>query len=337
MNKKILSVVLGGTIALASVLAFAGCGHKHNYEISYQLVDCDTQGYTLHTCTDCGYKYADEFIEPYGHAYRPYYHLEDDSDVQTKAVSVALTSENLGDGHHSLFTCLSEEQLNKLYAYAEAQREQNFCEHIYCDFCKNPGADELSRIYTTSEFFQKLIESTATQNERRMTFNIASTEFINGRVTPKNTLRQSDLQNLFAYISPTNNLHGDLIIPDSIIEVEDFDPFIAMQNNYANRFDRVRLSSNIKTIGRYAFYSSSMQSIVIPRTLTKVGFNAFGNCKDLKVIFYLGTEYEWNNIQLDAGNDALKNATVYYYNPAPTKSGNYWYYYDGEPTIRKSA
>ncbi len=69
MKKKFIAVALGVAISCASCFAFAGCGHKHNYESTYQPATCTVKGYTLHSCTDCGYKYADDFVEPYEHAY----------------------------------------------------------------------------------------------------------------------------------------------------------------------------------------------------------------------------------------------------------------------------
>ena len=90
MNKKIFALVLGGTMLATSILAFAGCdtGHKHNYEIFYQHADCDSKGYTLHTCTDCGYQYADEFTEPLGHSLRTYYHIEEKEEAQAARCSL---------------------------------------------------------------------------------------------------------------------------------------------------------------------------------------------------------------------------------------------------------
>lgn len=73
MKKKFIALSLGAALSCLSFFAFAGCGHKHTYESFYQPATCTNRGYTLHSCTDCGYKYADGFVEPYEHAYENCY------------------------------------------------------------------------------------------------------------------------------------------------------------------------------------------------------------------------------------------------------------------------
>lgn len=69
MKKKFIAIALGATLSGLSCFTFAGCSHKHNYESVYQPATCTDRGYTLHSCTGCGYQYADGFVEPYEHAY----------------------------------------------------------------------------------------------------------------------------------------------------------------------------------------------------------------------------------------------------------------------------
>ena len=52
------------------------CGHNvisergaHEYKIDVVPVTCETDGYTLHTCTTCGYSYKDNIIPATGHAF----------------------------------------------------------------------------------------------------------------------------------------------------------------------------------------------------------------------------------------------------------------------------
>ncbi len=71
MKKRIIAGFCAGAMSVAGCLSFAGCEeeHKHTFEDSYELATCTDMGFTLHSCTECDYMYADEFVMPYGHAY----------------------------------------------------------------------------------------------------------------------------------------------------------------------------------------------------------------------------------------------------------------------------
>ena len=55
-----------------------------------------------------------------------------------------------------------------------------------------------------------------------------------------------------------------------------------------------------------------LQRVVLPKGLKGVVANAFDCCTNLKEVFYAGSEAEWNALPIAAGNDPLKNATIYY-------------------------
>ena len=88
------------------------------------------------------------------------------------------------------------------------------------------------------------------------------------------------------------------------------------------------------TIGRNLKYSS-IKSIVIPVSVTKIESGVFSNTTEFTTVFYMGTAQEWNNITIESEeNTYLLEATRYYYSETePTDSGNYWHYVDGVPTI----
>ena len=339
MNKKNLSLVLGVSMIAASVLSLAGCGHKHDYEVYYRVADCNNEGYTMHVCTDCGYTYADEFIAPYGHAYRNYFHPKEES-VATYAL------EDWGSSSHNSATAsLTPEQLQ---AWQESGKDA--CVHKECEFCHYqlpedaylgflasvgylagmnyepimlppwyPGYNAQpipvsggdcsvpSLIYypprtpnarsaeTSSEFGEFVLKTTVYANE----FNIDEAEY--------------------------DKLH--MLLPDCIETIED--------EGFGNceKLERVYLSKNLKTIGKNVFKGSSLDSVLIPKSLQSIGTNAFANCTDLKIVYFSGAEEEWNAIQIDGGNDLLKNAPRYYYSESkPTTSGNFWHYVEEEAT-----
>lgn len=80
----------------------------------------------------------------------------------------------------------------------------------------------------------------------------------------------------------------------------------------------VKIPSNADTIYRSAFGGcTSLESITIPESVRLIEEYAFYDCSKLKDIYYLGTEQEWNKIDIEEnsagdGNGALKNATIHY-------------------------
>jgi hypothetical protein len=63
-----------------------------------------------------------------------------------------------------------------------------------------------------------------------------------------------------------------------------------------------------------------IESISIPKTITNIADSAFSSdlCKDLKYVYYEGTEAEWNAVTIGNDNAALTNATVYFNGEQPT-------------------
>lgn len=86
-------------------------------------------------------------------------------------------------------------------------------------------------------------------------------------------------------------------------------------------------------------WGSSVENIIIPKSMVIIESNVFNNCKQLSAVYYMGTASDWdlryrNGAISYIGNDYLKNATRYYYSETqPTEQGNYWHYVDGVPTI----
>ena len=58
--------------------------------------------------------------------------------------------------------------------------------------------------------------------------------------------------------------------------------------------------------------ASGIQRVALSKNLKGVLGNAFDGCTNLKEVFYAGSEAEWKALPIAAGNDPLKNATIYY-------------------------
>ena len=350
MRKKIFASVLCGTLALASALSLTGCSHKHNFEEYYQVADCNNEGYTLHICKDCGYAYADEFIAPYGHAYREYYHIEEDNG-SVKTVAYSLTAD--GGSHYSLFTTFSQEDLEYL-----EKAGKYLCVHDECEFCdfalKLPenkviefqktitymsGADYKPIDYSRNGYYYNnvnmwrnsypplragscSIPSLEHNGAKSASAKYSATASEYSEYVPKTTVYSNEFD---IDEADFDKLH--VLIPDCIETIEDS----GLGN--CTKLERVYLSKNLKTIGKDVFKDSSIDSVLIPKSLQTIGSNAFANCTDLKVVYFEGTKEEWDAITIAGGNDSLTKVQRYYFSETkPAADGNFWHYFDGEPT-----
>ena len=95
--------------------------------------------------------------------------------------------------------------------------------------------------------------------------------------------------------------------------------------------------------GEAFFGCSSLESIIIPDSVTEIGYEAFSGCSSLEAVYYKGIAQSWDLIE----NHSTFNATLYYFTEEePTErewaSHDWWWHYDPvtkEPTpwIKKDA
>ena len=90
----------------------------------------------------------------------------------------------------------------------------------------------------------------------------------------------------------------------------------------------ITIPRSVEYIEDFVFVGcKSLVSIVLPDNLKYMGYSNFDYCESLSEVYYMGTEKDWSNIKISNHNDALFNATRYYYSTTkPTANGNYWHY-----------
>ena len=78
----------------------------------------------------------------------------------------------------------------------------------------------------------------------------------------------------------------------------------------------------------------NLVSVVIPTSLRMIEGQAFYVCHNLKKIYYVGSQLEWEAISIDPINTEVLEAEVYFYSEIqPTEDGKFWHYVDGLPSV----
>ena len=127
-------------------------------------------------------------------------------------------------------------------------------------------------------------------------------------------------------------------IPDSVATIE----YDAFQN--CRSLTSIVIPDSVSSIGKYAFSGSgltsinipesvvsildytfencsSLTSVTIPSSVTSIEYGAFSECIDLKNIYYLGTEEEWNNIIVRGNNFELQQASIHTLSSSTAEDG----------------
>ena len=80
----------------------------------------------------------------------------------------------------------------------------------------------------------------------------------------------------------------------------------------AAALEEIKLTEGLETIGAFCFSDcSSLGTVYLPASLTKIEASAFCNVGALK-IYYAGTEEQWKAVSIANNNEALANAEITY-------------------------
>ena len=83
----------------------------------------------------------------------------------------------------------------------------------------------------------------------------------------------------------------------------------------------------VEHISDYAVSGARIHYVCLTNELVSIGDYAFLDVQMLTTVYFYGTEAEWREVTVGEGNEALTNATVYFYSETePTEEGNYWHY-----------
>lgn len=83
-------------------------------------------------------------------------------------------------------------------------------------------------------------------------------------------------------------------------------------------FENVIIEDGVETIGVCAFTWTNCTVVTIPKSIMKIGNDAFNACYSLSDVYYQGTESEWKKIKIGYGNNDLHEATIHFLPEADT-------------------
>ena len=89
------------------------------------------------------------------------------------------------------------------------------------------------------------------------------------------------------------------VIPDSVKEIKQW------AFDGCSSITSITLSENLEEVQRYAFKGCNIQKLLIPKSIEKIGDDAFGFCYDF---YYEGTEEEWGKVYL--GKDSYGDDNI---------------------------
>ena len=99
---------------------------------------------------------------------------------------------------------------------------------------------------------------------------------------------------------------AEVILPDS---VETIGSLAFMQ---CSALTKITLSASLTDIYNDAFHSCAVTELYIPVSVEWIGEDAFYGCENLTVIYYAGSEEQWNAINDDSNIEELSEATIFF-------------------------
>ena len=77
------------------------------------------------------------------------------------------------------------------------------------------------------------------------------------------------------------------------------------------------IPDGVTNVGRSAFWDCMLTSIVIPESVTKIEWDAFRDCSNLKDVYYVGSQRQWEQVQIAEYNEPLLNAAIHFNSVGP--------------------
>ena len=274
-------------IIVCSCFTFISCGddeHKHIYNDVITAPTCTEQGYTTHTCSDCGYSFIDSFTQPINHNYGNWVSNNDGTHTHTC----------LNDASHT-----ETENCNYETSIVEPTCSTNGYTLHTCADCGYTYKDN----YTNND--SGLVIDNNTDNNNIDDNNDIVIDY-NSPEAKK--LVFDDTGKIVTGLS--DEFATDISIPNGVTGI-DWGAFA-----YCINLESVTLPNSVTSIGNRAFYGcSSLTSITLPNSLKSIGYDVFLNCdkliyNDYKNGYYLGNESNNYLVLVKAKTEVIRSCVV---------------------------
>ena len=104
----------------------------------------------------------------------------------------------------------------------------------------------------------------------------------------------------------------DLVLPDTVTSIS----YHAFSD--CHMLTRIEIPEGVERLFSDAFSGCiNLKKVLIPKSVTFIEEGVFYACDNLEVVLYAGNENEWQLIQIEENNEALKNACFYYNGERP--------------------
>lgn len=140
------------------------------------------------------------------------------------------------------------------------------------------------------------------QEMRTFVFNSKDKEHIRSFIERYSDLiDEKDFDTLYSQ-QCTKDLGYSVNTITGIMLLSDINPLMYLKNTIPeDMFNSlpitgINIPDHIEIIGEYAFfYCDKLETVSLPKSLTKIYSNAFGGCEKLKNVIYNGTAQEWKD------------------------------------------
>lgn len=254
---------------------------KHSYDSVVTPPTCETEGYTIYTCSKCGDTYRDDYTPTVAHNYEA---------VET----VPATCSNGGYTVYSCSMCGDFEYRDRTDKLShtpgtwtvtkEPTREEEGERYTDCTVCGD-------RIYETIPAITDPSEGLSfTLNSDGASYSVSGIgECKDTVVTIPSEYRGLPVTEIADSAFRTNRQIKKVILPDTIEKIGNY-AFNECRSLYT-----IELSENLKTIGDQAFEFSGLVYITLPASLESINYRTFGNCVSLIEVCNLSSKIsDWD-------------------------------------------
>lgn len=79
----------------------------------------------------------------------------------------------------------------------------------------------------------------------------------------------------------------------------------------------IQVDEGVTCTGVCTFYMTEVRTVILPKSVTRIGRYSFDGCKYLTDIYYAGSEADWKAIVIEDDNDSIPNATIHFNSTGP--------------------